>query len=84
MFEIFVEKNAHRDLLKISHEKQHTLLKKIYVILGQNRFPQKNNPKKLRGEKVFRLRIGEYRVLYKIHQKRIFVFAIRHRKDTYR
>ncbi|HWC91176.1 MAG TPA: type II toxin-antitoxin system RelE/ParE family toxin [Pirellulales bacterium] len=37
------------------------------------------------GENVWRIRVGDYRVLYEIHDKRLLVLVIRigHRKDIY-
>jgi len=34
----------------------------------------------------FRLRVGKYRVIYEIHERRVIIFVIRigHRKDVYR
>jgi mRNA interferase RelE/StbE len=42
---------------------------------------------KLAGdENAWRIRIGDYRVLYEIHDKRLLLLVIRigHRKDVYR
>ncbi|MEX2316276.1 MAG: type II toxin-antitoxin system RelE/ParE family toxin [Pirellulales bacterium] len=53
--------------------------------LSQNPRPQ--GAKKLTGLKnVWRVRAGDYRVLYEIHDDRLVVLVIRvaHRKDVYR
>ena len=52
----------------------------------------RNNPRPLHckkivgSEKDWRIRIGDYRVLYEVYdaQKRIRVFRIKHRKEVYR
>jgi mRNA interferase RelE/StbE len=41
--------------------------------------------KKLKGEKLYRIRIGNYRVIYEIQEERLLVSVIKlgHRKDVY-
>ena len=49
--------------------------------------PRPPGCKKLRGkEDVYRIRVGEYRILYRIRdtERRVVVLAIGHRKDVYR
>jgi mRNA interferase RelE/StbE len=42
--------------------------------------------KKLKGEDRYRLRIGDYRVVYMVDekQKTVTIYRVRHRKDVYR
>ena len=48
--------------------------------------PRPKISKKLKGKDSYRLRIGDYRIVYNIDDKNktITVFRIRHRKDVYR
>lgn len=51
-------------------------------------FSEHDNPlllaKKLRGYKdIFRFRVGNYRVIFRLQQKTIFLLLVRHRKDVY-
>lgn len=48
--------------------------------------PRPHNVKKLVGSKSWRVRVGDYRIVYEIHEREIFVMVIRvaHRKDVYR
>ncbi|MBI4273044.1 type II toxin-antitoxin system RelE/ParE family toxin [Candidatus Uhrbacteria bacterium] len=84
MYEIHIERRAVKELEKIAFEKQQYILKKISAILSSNPFPIGNNPKRLKGEYAFRLRISDYRIIYTIESDKILVYAIRHRKDAYR
>jgi len=54
-------------------------------------FELKNNPrppgcKKLHNEKGYRIRIGDYRVLYEVddRKKSVIIYKIAHRRDVYR
>ncbi len=53
--------------------------------LADNPYPQ--GVKKLAGfDRTFRIRVGDYRVLYDIYENRLVIeiIRIRHRKDVYR
>ena len=41
---------------------------------------------KLTNEEGYRIRVGKYRILYRIddHSKEIYIYRIKHRKDVYR
>ncbi|MBI5415081.1 type II toxin-antitoxin system RelE/ParE family toxin [Candidatus Peregrinibacteria bacterium] len=84
MFELLIEKRAWKDIDKIDVQEQSRVLTKLQQILSENPYPRGGNPKKLMGEEAFRLRIGDYRVLYRVYKKQVFVFAVGHRKDVYR
>jgi mRNA interferase RelE/StbE len=42
--------------------------------------------KKLKGEDAYRLRIGSYRIIYEVHDKRLLVLVMKigHRHEVYR
>ena len=49
--------------------------------------PRAGDVRKLRGEEdVWRLRVGDYRVLYRIEDDRLLILVVRiaHRRDVYR
>lgn len=69
--------------------------KKLYIKINSYVYPiLKRNPyfgpniKRLKGElsDYYRYRIGDYRLFYKIEEKKIIIFIIdiRHRKDAYK
>lgn len=84
MYEVHVERRAVKELEKIVPEEREHILQKISSILSSNPFPAAKNPKRLKGENAFRLRVGDYRVIYTIEGKKVLVYAIRNRKDAYR
>ena len=81
MYSIQIEKNAENFLKKLQKKDAEVILNKIYSI--------KNNPfrflKRLHGENLWRLRIGDYRVIVDIiiSMNKIIVVRIGHRKNIY-
>lgn len=53
-------------------------------ILKTNPYPP--NSKKLKGDEGWRLRAGDYRIVYDVDKKlkRVIIRIVRHRKDVYR
>jgi len=83
-FKIEPKGSTEHDLKKI--DKQY-ILRIIEAIesLAENPFPVQS--KKLKGsESSYRLRIGDYRVIYRVDHvnKAIVIYHIRHRKDVYK
>jgi mRNA interferase RelE/StbE len=76
--------SAHRDLKRLPK----TLQIRIAVRLGElARDPRPPGVVKLAGaENLWRIRSGDYRVIYEIHDERLVVLVLRvaHRKDAYR
>ena len=50
------------------------------------RNPRPPGIKKLKGQDVYRLRVGDYRVLYEVHDQRLLVLVVKiaHRREVYR
>lgn len=48
--------------------------------------PRPSDVKKLKGRDAWRIRIGDYRIIYEIHDRELQVVVIRvgHRRDIYR
>ena len=48
--------------------------------------PRPTDVKKLKGRKAWRIRVGDYRVIYEIHgrQLQILVITIGHHREVYR
>jgi len=84
MYEVFLESRAERDLRKLPAESFHRITKKI---LGLAENPRPEGCVKIRGAKNdWRIRIGEYRVIYEVDDKskEVRVMFIRHRSGAYR
>jgi len=72
---------AIKDLSKINKQDAIKIFLKIENLQD---FPKVANLKKLTNFiPPYRLRVGDYRVLFDIEDTKITVYRVRHRKDTY-
>ena len=80
---IFFARSAEKELLKLDKNLAKRILDKI-GLLGSDPFGQ--NSQKLGGGKGYRIRIGDYRVVYTVDKstKTVTIIRIRHRRDVYR
>jgi mRNA interferase RelE/StbE len=81
MYSLEISKSARRFLQNLNKKENDFILKKIYSI--------RDNPfrflKRLQGEKLWRLRIADYRAIVDviISMNKIIVLRIGHRKNVY-
>lgn len=84
MYEVLLEKQAERDLRKLPVD---TFKRIIPVIreLGNNPRPPGCRKLKNSGQD-YRVRVGNYRIVYEIDDKNraVKVMRVRHRKESYR
>ena len=82
-YEIIIKPSAQRDLDGLPiHEAQ----KIASRIVQLSNHPRPFGVQKLRGDESYRIRSGNYRVLFEIDDKaeRVNVYRVKHRKDVYR
>ena len=81
MYSIQIEKNAEDFLKKLQKKDAEIILNKIYSI----REDPFRYVKRLQGEKLWRLRIGNYRTIVDIiiSMNKIIVVRIGHRRNVY-
>jgi mRNA interferase RelE/StbE len=78
------KRSAEKDLRRIAKDQISRILNAVRT-LAENPFPE--GAKKLVGsDMTYRIRVGDYRIIYQFHRQRsvIEVSRIRHRKDAYR
>ncbi|MGI9027795.1 MAG: type II toxin-antitoxin system RelE family toxin [Candidatus Saccharimonadales bacterium] len=82
-YEVKLSKNAQKQLSQIASYQAERILVKTYA-LAHNPFPPSS--KSLAGQPGYRLRIGNYRVLYEVYRHELIIQVIRigHRKEVYR
>lgn len=81
-YDITISKTAQKQLDKLSD----TIAKPIIVaILKLSSNPRPSGCKKLKGREAYRIRQGNYRVIYDIYDKILIVdiITVAHRKDVY-
>lgn len=80
IFSVKLMPRAIKDLEKLSKPDAQKIIKKVKALeQGLN-----NNVKKLTNfTPEYRLRVGEYRILFEIHEKEIVIYRIKHRKEAY-
>ena len=82
-YRVEVQRSAARDLSRLSAELFERVTTKISALADDPRPP---GAQKLIGLEGFRIRVGDYRILYEIDNPRgvVVVTRVRHRRDVYR
>ncbi|MCU0667235.1 MAG: type II toxin-antitoxin system RelE/ParE family toxin [Patescibacteria group bacterium] len=82
-YEVEFTKSSQKELNKLPKQTVTRILKNIDK-LSEN--PRAGSVRPMVGISSWRLRVGEYRVVYDIHDGKltIMIIRIRHRKDIYR
>lgn len=78
-----VQRSAEKELAKVPTEAR-TRITAVLLAMIDDPFPR--GFKKLQGSEGYRIRVGQYRLLYRVDSAARFVWvgAIGHRKDVYR
>jgi len=81
-YRIYFKKSATKELEAIPQPDLGRIIKKIQMLSTQ---PRMSGTEKLSGDDKYRIRQGNYRVVYSIHdaKKEIWVFKIAHRREVY-
>ena len=81
-YSVEFSKRVAKDLRGIPGNEVKFILAKIRGLAEE---PLPPAAKKLKGNELFRIRIGNYRVIYEIRNDRLVVFVVKvgHRKDVY-
>lgn len=82
-YKILIERNAEKDLKKIPKEIQRKII--LAILKLANDFRGVNSRKISGSLNYYRLRVGDYRIIYEVddNQKEINIFRIRHRREAY-
>ncbi len=81
-YEIQFTNSAVRDLKNLEKETKENI-KKAVSVLAENPFVC--DVKKLKLPMIgYRMRKGDYRILFEIEKKNIVLYGIKHRKDVYK
>ncbi len=84
MYEILLASQAERDLKRLAAQEFHRIIPEIKALADM---PRPAGCRKLVGSRSdYRIRIGDYRVIYEVDDKdnKVRIMRIRHRRDIYR
>jgi mRNA interferase RelE/StbE len=82
-YQVIVPKSVQKELDRLPDDIAERILIRL-ASLETN--PRPADVKKLKGRDAWRIRIGDYRVIYEIHDRilQILVIAVGHRREIYR
>ena len=82
-YQVTLKHSAEKELDALQTAIQERIIKRL-LTLEEN--PRPAGIKKLQGQESYRLRVGDYRVLYIIDDKnkQVVVMAVGHRREVYR
>lgn len=82
-YKIEIKKSAVQEIKKLPSRELKNILAKIDSLANSPRGP---DTVKLSGEEKYRVRVGDYRILYMIEDDVLIVYVVKvaHRKDVYK
>jgi len=83
VYSIFFRKSVEKELARIPKRDLSRLLGRIKALGSE---PRPRGCEKLSGQERYRVRQGEYRIVYSIqdHESAVWVVKVGHRRDVYR
>lgn len=82
-FQIILPKSVQKELDRLPDEIASRILARL---AGLETNPRPADVKKLKGRDAWRIRAGDYRVIYEIHDRvlQIIIITVGHRREVYR
>jgi mRNA interferase RelE/StbE len=82
-YKIFIKPSAVKDLDSLPNKEVEKISSRLFQLVAD---PRPIGVQKLSDKEGYRIRSGNYRILYEINDKSetIFVYRIKHRKEAYR
>ena len=82
-YQVILPKSPQKELDRLPDKMAERILDALAGLKTQPRPP---GGKKLRGENAWRIRVGDFRVIYEIHDRvlQVIVVTIGHRREVYR
>ena len=81
-YSVLLSRSARKQLERFSGDTEKRILAKLTELESN---PRPSGCKKLKNRDAWRVRIGDYRVIYEIHDKilRVIVVTVGHRREVY-
>ncbi|MCB9745804.1 MAG: type II toxin-antitoxin system RelE/ParE family toxin [Alphaproteobacteria bacterium] len=83
MYRLILKSRARKSLLKLPRERQEQIAEQLRALATEPRPP---GARKLQGREGYRIRVGDYRVIYAVmdEDEVVEVRVVGHRRDVYR
>ena len=82
MYKVLIERGAEQDLDRIEPKMRNRVIAHLLMLKNNSR----TNAKKLKGtDNVWRIRVGDFRIIYEIEDKTkaIKIYRVKHRSKAY-
>ena len=82
-YRVIFSRSARKQMERFSGETETRLLAKLSALEAN---PRPSGCKKLKKRDAWRVRVGDYRIIYEIHDKvlQVIVVTVGHRREVYR
>ncbi len=82
-YQVIIPKSVRKELDRFPEDVARRILTRL---AGLETNPRPADVKKLKGRDAWRIRVGDYRVIYEIHDRvlQVIVITVGHRGDIYR
>jgi len=82
-YTVILPKSVQKELDRLPDEFANRILARLSALETN---PRPTDVKKLKGRNAWRIRVGDYRVIYEIHDRilQVIVITIGHRREVYR
>lgn len=82
-YAVKLKPSVNKQLKRIDKKQAERILVRIYL-LAENPYP--HGIDQLTGQQAYRLRVGDYRIIYEVYKAQVLVQVIRvgHRREVYR
>lgn len=82
-YALFIERRAQRSLSRVAAQDRERISTAIRRLADE---PRPHGARKLSGRDAWRIRVGDYRVLYEIHDDWLLILVVNvgHRREIYR
>ncbi len=82
-YHVILKRSTEKELDALQANIRERIIKRL-LVLEDN--PRPSGIKKLQGQESYRLRVGDFRVLYTVDDKakRVVILAVGHRREVYR
>lgn len=82
-YQVILSKSVQKELDRLPDEIANRIVARLSALETD---PRPADVKKLKGREAWRIRVGDYRVIYEIHDRilQIIVITVGHRREIYR